>query len=400
MRVTAYAYPWDLSRLGPERVLGDLADRGIAGIDLAATYHPIDSLSPRGGPMRLFSSPLGAVHFPARVDRYARIQPSFAPDPAIRSTWPVVANAKSSAGLALNAWTVVLFQPWIADAYPDCARVLPSGDPVGSGVCPASEDVRDYLAILCGDILDQYDIDTLRLEGIMPTAYDYGWGRPRVLVDISPLAHQLLSVCFCASCLRRGRATGIDVDRVRQTINAAIAEEIEETSTARAAERTAILTADPELHEFVVQHERAATELVRAAVSLVDKPRQPRVSTVIWTPYSMLLGDAQRPLLVELIAELDQVLIFPLGDEAHARLLAEIAASSSSPVGLSTFIVPVRLGLVPSLASPPGNETARVEAELRAASAFPIEEVNSDNYGLIRDRDVRGLMAAITAAFA
>jgi hypothetical protein len=267
-------------------------------------------------------------------------------------------------------------------------------------VCPASEDVRDYLAILCADILEQFDIDTLRLEGIMPTAYDYGWGRPRVLVDVSPLAHQLLSVCFCPSCLRRGRATGIDVERVRQTINAAIAEEIEDTSAAEAAERTAILLADTELREFVVQHERAAIELVRAAVSQVDKKRRPRVSTVIWTPYSMLLGDAQRPLLVELIAELDQLLIFPLGDEAHALLLAEIAASSSNPVGLATFIVPVRLGLVPSLASPPGDETKRVEAELRAASAFHIDEVSIYNYGLIRDRDVRSLMEAIAAAFA
>ena len=121
---------------------------------------------------------------------------------------------------------------------------------------------------------------------------------------------------------------------------------------------------------------------------------------VVWTPYSMLLGDDQRPLLVELIAELDQLLIFPLGDEAHARLMAQLAASSSTPVGLSTFIFPVRLGLVPSLASPPGDEAERVKAELRAASAFSIEEVNIYNYGLIRDRDVGNLMTAIDAAFA
>ena len=399
MRVTAYTYPWDVARLGSERLLGDLAERGISGIDLAATYHPIDALSPRDGPVRLFSSPRGAVHFPARVDRYARIRPSFAPDRGIRSAWPAVAKAASSSGLALNAWTVVLFQPWIADAYPDCARVLPGGDAVGSGVCPASEDVRDYVAVLCGDIVEQFDINTLRLEGIMPVAYDYGWGRPRVLVDISPLAGQLLSLCFCTSCLRRGRDAGIDVERVRQTVNAAIADEIEDTSASRAVGRTTGLAADAELHEFVVQHEQAAIELARAAVSQLDPARRPRVSTIVWTPYSMLLGDAQRPLLAELLAELDQVLIFPLGDDAHAQLMAELAASSSTPVGLSTFIVPVPLGLVPSLASAPGDDEPRLEAELRAASAFPIEEVNIYNYGLIRDRDVRSLMTSIAAEF-
>jgi hypothetical protein len=380
-------------------VLGDLAERGIAGIDLAATYHPIDALSPGEGRARLFSSPRGAVHFPARVDRYTRIRPSFAPDHGIRSVWPKVASAASSAGVALNAWTVVLFQPWIADAYPDCARVLPGGDPVGSGVCAASEDVREYLATLCGDLLEQFDINTLRLEGIMPAAYDYGWGRPRVLVDISPLARQLLSVCFCTSCWRRGREAGIDVERVRHTVNAAIADEIEDAPAARGPDRATLLRADNELQEFVLQHERAAIELVRAAVSQVDEARRPRVSTIVWTPYSMLLGDAQPRLLAEMLAELDQVLIFPLGDEPHAQLLAEVAASSSTPVGLSTFIVPVRLGLLPSLASPPGDEAQRVHSELRAASAFAIEEVNIYNYGLIRERDISGLMTAIAAAF-
>ena len=46
-------------------------------------------------------------------------------------------------GLGINAWTVVLYQPWIVDAYPDCARVLASGDPIGAGVCAANEDVRE-----------------------------------------------------------------------------------------------------------------------------------------------------------------------------------------------------------------------------------------------------------------
>src|SRR5438552_2466081 len=190
MRVTAYAYPWDLARLGVERVLGEMAAHGIAAVDLAATYHPIDALSPRGG-HALFTSPRGAVHFPARLERYGRIQPSMSPDPEIRAVWPATARAAVSSGLGLNAWTVVLFQPWIADAYPDCARVLPSGDPIGSGVCPASEDVREYVAVLCADIAEQFGVETLRLEGIMPAAYDYGWLRPRVLVEVSLLARQL-----------------------------------------------------------------------------------------------------------------------------------------------------------------------------------------------------------------
>ena len=100
-------------------------------------------------------------------------------------------------GLAVNAWTVTLFQPWIIDAHPECARVLPGGDRSGSGVCPANEDVREYFAVLCDDIVDQFDVSMIRLEGIITRTYDFDWLRPRVVVSVPPVARELLAVCFC-----------------------------------------------------------------------------------------------------------------------------------------------------------------------------------------------------------
>jgi hypothetical protein len=108
MRVTTYAYPWDLANLGVETTLKRIADEGIDAVDLAATYHPIDSLSPRGGP-RLFSNGRGAVYFPARPERYGRIRP-LVHSPGLAAVWPQVARLAPSLGLGLNAWTVTLFQ--------------------------------------------------------------------------------------------------------------------------------------------------------------------------------------------------------------------------------------------------------------------------------------------------
>jgi hypothetical protein len=395
VRTTAYAYPWDLARLGPERVLDDMAAQGIAAIDLAATYHPIDALSPRDGRVHLFSSPRGAVHFPARLQRYGRITPSFAPDDTIRAVWPAVDRAASSRGVGLNTWTVLLFQPWIADAYPDCARVLPSGDAVGSVVCQASEDVQEYFSLLCADVVDQFGIGTLRLEMASPPTYDYGWLRPRVLVELPPLARQLLAVCFCRSCVRRGSGAGIDIERVRRTVEAAIDEEVGGAGGPASSERAARLAGDPEVHEFVVQHERAMVDLLRATCSRVDAARRPRLSSIVNTPYELLLGDAQRGVVAEVLGAVDQTLIFPAGDEARARLVAEVAAASPRPVGLATFVVPVALGGLAGMPEVPGGEPDRVRRELRAASTFPLEEVNIYNYGLLRDGDVRSLVAAI-----
>src|SRR5579871_114775 len=394
VRTTAYAYPWDVARLGAERVLADMAEQGIAAIDLAATYHPIDALSPRGGRMQLFTSARGAVHFPARRERYARIVPSFAPDDAARAVWPAVERAASSLMVGLNAWVVLLFQPWIADAFPDCARVLPSGDAVGSVVCQASEDVQEYFSILCADIADQFGIGTLRLEMASPPTYDYGWLRPRVLVELSPLARQLLALCFCRSCLRRATAEGLDVGRIRHTVEDAIADEVVGGGPST-GEHAASLAADDEVRAFVLQHEQATLDLVRATLTHLEAGRRPRVSTIVNTPFELLLGDTQHGVVAGLLSAVDQTLIFPGGDEERARLVAELAAASTRQVGLATFIVPVALGGLVGMPPVTGDDADRVSRELRAAAKFPLEEVNIYNYGLLRESDVQALLAAI-----
>ncbi len=210
------------------------------------------------------------MHFPARPERYARIQPRTSSSETC-AVWPEVAEHAAALGLAVNAWTVALYQPWIVDAYPDCARVLPSGDPVGSSVCAANDDVREYLATLCADVVDQFGVRMLRLEGVMPAAYDYGWLRPRVLIDVSPLARALLALCFCASCLRRASVAGLDGERLRRLVLSTIAAELDDGLASPAAtERAAKLDADAELRAFVMQHERASIELARVATSRFD----------------------------------------------------------------------------------------------------------------------------------
>jgi hypothetical protein len=100
-------------------------------------------------------------------------------------------------------------------------------------------------------------------------------------------------------------------------------------------------------------------------------------------------------MVAEMLDAVDQTLIFPAAEEAWARVIAELAAGSTHHVGLATFVVPVPLGGLAGLPAVPGDEADRLRRELRAASTFPLEEVNIYNYGLLRDSDVRALSAAI-----
>jgi hypothetical protein len=391
VRTTIYAYPWDLARVGVERSLGEIAGLGIDGVNLASTYHPIDSLSPRGG-MRLYTSARGAVHFPARPDRYGRIVPRLSA-PEVIGAWPSAAKEAAALGLELNAWTVTLFQPWIVDAHPDTARRLPSGDANGSGMCPAHPDVQAFMAALCEDLVDQFGPRTIHLEGISPLWFGMDWLRSRVLVELSDLARELLSLCFCSSCESRAREAGLDVERIRRLVEDGVAAELAGAGGLRPED----VAADAQVQAFAGQHERASIELARAARSGAGDQRGTRISSTIWTPFPSLVAPSDEQLMTELAEVVDQVTVGTSGPFlARGRHLVDIASRPDS--SLELVVMATRMPAATGSSDGRKGATSRSDdpaiAVLRAASELPVAEVSLYNFGLWRDDDLaRGVNA-------
>jgi hypothetical protein len=388
MRLNTYAYPWDLARLGVGSVLDELAGLGFDGVDLAATYHPIDALSPRGDAAWLFSNARGAVHFPARGERYGRIRPVTS-SAEVCAAWPEVATRARDLGLAVNAWTVTLFQPWILDAHPDCARVLPGGGPSGSGVCPANDDVREYVAALCADMTDLLGPATIRLEAPITQSYDFDWLRARVLVAVSPLARALFALCACDTCTGRADDAGLDHVRLHRLVNESI---LTELAAGRDGdpELAVRLAADAELQAYAAQQARATTELVRATaehVRVAVGEGAPGFATTLTTPFGPLLGDAEDAVLTELATVVDTVTLMP-GNPASARI-AGLAHAASPPPAIDMLVSPGRQPREPGEQPPAFAE----------AKQLGVGELGLYNYGLLRDRDVRGFVDAFRAAF-
>jgi hypothetical protein len=378
VRITTYTYPWDVARLGVEPVLDEVGELGIEAVDLAATYHPIDALSPRAhGAASLFTSARGAVHFPARPERYGRIRPAMSA-PEVGAVWPELARRASDLGLGLNAWTVVLYQPWIVDAYPDCARVLPSGAAVGSGVCAANEDVREYVVALCGDMVDQFPIGIVRLEGINVASYDYGWLRPRVMVHVPPRARDLLALCFCASCVRGAAAAGLDPERMRAVINDVIAAEVGGSTTPPMADADVA-----ELEALVARHQEASVELARQVVAAVGGGT--RVSVVPWSPFASVPGGTPTDFLGALGDVVDQLVMVQGLDADAFRQVRSMVSSDPARPDLSMLLTPSR---------------RQPDLQLELAVELGVEEVGLYNFGLLRPADLGALAASVRRAFA
>jgi hypothetical protein len=284
---STFMYPWDLADLGVERGLTQLREDGFGAFELTACYHPITLHVPGAPGRRMMQMDRGAVFFPARAERYGRIAPRLTEDAAVLAVWGQAAAAAADLGLDINAWTVALYQPWIAHEHPWAARVLPGGQRNFAGVCPSSPDVQEFLATLVGDLAEQFPVRTVQLEGVTHPYYDTGWRLPRVLVPQSPWTRWLSSLCFCESCCARAGERGIEVGALR----AAICDELErayrdgepepERSLADAhAERVA---GDEQYAGFIAMREDACVELVhRIADSLHDA--RPEAALGVWGP--------------------------------------------------------------------------------------------------------------------
>jgi hypothetical protein len=201
--ISTLLYPWDVAANGVAATVGELAELGVASALMSATYHPIAATSMRPTGPRHFHSAAGEVLFDVDPGRYTESGVT----PLVRERydfWSTIGATARAAGVGFDAWVVTVFQPWLARQYPDTARTFPSGDLNLDAVCPLAPRYQAYLRELVGDVVTRSGPDRVLLENLLFTPYDYGWIRPRTLVDVSPTAARLLGLCFCAGCRAAG----------------------------------------------------------------------------------------------------------------------------------------------------------------------------------------------------
>lgn len=363
--ISAWLYPWDLAASGVDATLEELAALGVDGLAVSATYHPIAATSMRPSGPRPFHSAEGEVLFVVDAARYAEsaVTPLVLDHARTYGFWSGLGATARAAGLSFDAWIVTVFQPWLARRRPDAARTYPDGALNLDAVCPLAPRYQSYLRALVGDVVTRSEPDRVVLENLLFTPFDYGWIRPRTLVEVSTRAAQLLGLCFCAGCSATGTDAGLDVPGFRAEVVRRVGAELAASAPAAGSD-----TFDDELQMYL---DCRSVRLGRYVADLADEVRQISPSTGLVTWAAEGYGQAQlAPALAESV---DTLLVH------HESSLPAVRAAADRP-----HARPLRLmRLLYVLRSLGGADEQRLANEANAATAAGYDEFALYNWGLV-----------------
>ena len=218
-----WAYPWDLNDIGLDQSLARIRDAGLNMVSLATSYHAGRFLQP-GNPRR-------RVYFPQDGTVYYRIDPARWQGHEILPLQADIVDSegdmlaaliarREAGGPAVSCWTVCLHNTRLGMLHPAHVMRTAHGDAHHYGLCPSSPAVREYVCTMVSEISHRYHPDRIELESLDFMGFAHGYHHEKDGLGLLAEDNFLLGVCFCAHCLTRAAAAGIDAETARETVAA------------------------------------------------------------------------------------------------------------------------------------------------------------------------------------
>ena len=209
-----YSYAWDVA----ERPLADFAREvrglGLNTVTLAGSYHAGKFIRPRGKQGKVYFPEDGTVYFRADPRRYGRIKPIA----NSLNTDRDVFRELSDAGVAVNAWMVLLHNTRLGAAYRDATVENAFGDRYVYSFCPSAPEAREYAVALCKDITENYPVLGVSVEAPGFAPFVHGFHHEFALMKQNRWLDNQLGLCFCSHCLKSATTAGIDANRLRARV--------------------------------------------------------------------------------------------------------------------------------------------------------------------------------------
>lgn len=371
-----YTYAWDIEDQGVGAFLDEVQAMGIRDVTLATAYHAGKFIRPhaKSGPRVIFPED-GVTYFEPDMARYGEIRP-LAHSQA--STKAVVGELINDGRVRVHAWTVLLHNTRIGQAYPHYTVKNAFGDSYVYSLYPMQDAVFDYAVHLCSDLASQYAFSSLVLEtpGWLP--YGHGYHHEFAQVATNPWLDSLLGTCFCDACQQAARRKGIQIDalqdRVKQSIDHYLALPSQAQSDQAQAWMQVELLSDPDWLAYIEMRQQRVTELVaaiRAAMPAEMKlaviPTVQRPTAACWTEGSDL----------KTLSEVADHLEIPFYEPNANRAIADAWESLRQVSNPNKIRAILRPGL------PDLNQGNEIAAAMAGIEALGIRDFAFYNYGLL-----------------
>ena len=215
-----FMHAWDLSDDGIDDVMGWIRDSGLDTMCMAGTYHSGWFVHPHNSKHRAFMTEGSVCYFHphAALYRGTRLRPVVSKVSAKTDWFAEASKRLERFGLRMVSWTVGAHNTRLGLAHPEHTIRNVYGDSLPHALCPADDDVREYLKAICRDLATNYALWALQLESFGWGALAHGHHHQRDLTSLTALEQELAAVCFCPSCARKAGAAGVDAGKAREVV--------------------------------------------------------------------------------------------------------------------------------------------------------------------------------------
>lgn len=208
-----YCYPWDLLDEGLDEVLDRLHDQvGATGLTLVAVGDDEEQFRPHQSAEPRIYRTAGGVYFQPNEQYYqaTRLKPPLWDQHRKMDVLAKISEGCASRQLDLRLNVSLFYSRRLVAKHPEVTCKNAYGISSCDAMCAINPDVQQYLVSLLRDLSDYDDVSAIVLEDIeRPSATDSDpYMQAMAMFDTDVI--DLLSICFCESCLQAADRAGVD----------------------------------------------------------------------------------------------------------------------------------------------------------------------------------------------
>ncbi|MGW5723972.1 hypothetical protein ACWEVP_47950 [Amycolatopsis sp. NPDC003865] len=349
MKVTGYAYPWDVLESG---FVSRVQDLGVDEVAVALSYHSARAATPWSASRTSVVARHAAFYRPVS-EGWGTLRPSTPDWVSPEDSGGDAVRLLTEAGIPAAAWIVLTHNSRLGYEHPDVVVRNCFGEPYPWALCPSQPAVREYAATVTAQAVAGLELSSVILEACGPLGAVHQHQHEKTDGVWAPAVARLLSVCCCDAC-----AAAWDVDA--DTVRAQLVEEVRRL----VATGDLGVTADglpPSLTSMLLRVRQDATDALRAAV-LATLPAGIRI--VLHGALDPWVTGALPGLTPSAAEDVDAVVLFGWAPATGAEAVAAAREALPERVAIGSYITAVAAAPVPDIAAYAGELAKAGAAEL------------------------------------